>query len=90
MFTTDSMIDAVQNGKKTFVKTFVQNETVAEALNEYVDQQTDYTKKSINATRDMISTLTQETIKSAQEAMKFDYFKFADAFKQTAQSKKSK
>lgn len=90
MFTTDAMIDAVQNGKKTFVKTFVQNETVAEALNEYVDQQTDYTKKSINATRDMISTLTQETIKSAQEAMKFDYFKIADTFKQTFQPKKSK
>ena len=32
MFTTDAIIDAVQNGKKTFVKTFFQNETMADSL----------------------------------------------------------
>ena len=39
MFTADALIDTVQTGKKTFVKTFVQNEKIAEALNNFVDAQ---------------------------------------------------
>ena len=37
MFTLDTTIDAVQSAKKQFVKTFVTNETIATAMNEFVD-----------------------------------------------------
>ena len=33
MFDTDEFIDTVQNAKKTMVKAFVQNETIAKSMN---------------------------------------------------------
>lgn len=78
MFTLDATIDAVQNGKKQFVKTFVQNETVATAMNSFIDAQADYTKKAAKAGMDTMTTLTTEMVKAGQDAMKFDYAKFGE------------
>lgn len=78
MFTVDATIDAVQSGKKQFVKTFVQNEKIAEALNDFVDAQADYTKKAFKTGLDTATTLTTEMVKASQEAMKFDYAKFGE------------
>lgn len=91
MFTPDAIIDAVQNGKKTFVKTFIQNDTVADSLNSFIDQQTSYTKKAVSATTDMIATVGQETVKAAQNTTKFDYMKFGEGIMNayTAQNKKA-
>jgi hypothetical protein len=47
MFTSEAIIDAVQNGKKTFVNTFVTNEAVKEAMVNFVDTQAEYTKKPV-------------------------------------------
>ena len=87
MFTLDATIDAVQNGKKTFVNTFVQNEAIAQALNNFVDAQSEYTKKAAKVGLDTVTVLTQESIKAsraayktAQDAAKFEYSKFSDAF----------
>jgi hypothetical protein len=78
MFTADAIIDTVQTGKKTFVKTFVQNETAAKALNEFIDAQADYTKKATKVSMDTFTTLTTEMVKAGQDAMKFDYTKFGE------------
>jgi hypothetical protein len=78
MFTADAIIDTVQNGKKQFVKTFVQNETVATAMNSFIDAQADYTKKAAKAGMDTFTTLTTEMVKAGQDAMKFDYAKFGE------------
>ena len=78
MFTLDATIDAVQNGKKQFVKTFVQNEKIAEAMNTFIDEQAAYTKKAAKVGMDTFTTLTTEAVKTAQEAMKFDYTKFGE------------
>jgi glycerate kinase len=78
MFTLDATIDAVQTGKKQFVKTFVTDEKIATALNEFIDNQSEYTKKAAKATLDAGTTVVQETIKHAQEAAKFDYVKFGE------------
>lgn len=83
MFTTDAIIDAVQNGKKTFVKTFVQNETMADSMNDFIDQQTGYTKKAVSATTDMFATVSQEAVKATQNATKFDYTKFGESIMNT-------
>ena len=80
MFTLDATIDAVQTGKKQFVSTFVQNETVAKALNSFIDAQTEYTKKAVKAGTDAAITLGQESVKLAQDAMKVDYSKFGEGF----------
>ena len=45
MFTADAIIDTVQTGKKTFVNTFVTNETAKESMIKFIDAQADYTKK---------------------------------------------
>jgi hypothetical protein len=92
MFTADATIDAIQNGKKTFVKLFVQNETMADTMNSFIDEQSAYTKKAIGATTEMFTTVAQETIKTAQNATKFDYAKFGEgvmkAYTATVSSKK--
>lgn len=78
MFTYDTAIDAVQTSKKTFVKTFVTNSTVADALNQFVDAQTAYTKDAVKTGVDTFTTLAQESVKAMQSAMKFDYAKFGE------------
>lgn len=78
MFTLDATIDAVQNGKKTFVKTFVKNETVAEALNSFIDAQSEYTKTASKATLDATTAVSSELTKMVQEATRFDFVKFSE------------
>ena len=78
MFTLDATIDAVQNGKKQFVKTFVQNEKMADAMNLFIDAQAMYTKQAFKVGVDTATALASETTKTVQEAMKFDYTKFGE------------
>ena len=44
----NSTIDTVQTGKKIFVDTFVKHEELAKTMNSFVDQQTEYTKKTVD------------------------------------------
>ena len=90
MFTLDATIDAVQNGKKQFVKTFVQNEKVAEAMNTFIDEQATYTKKAAKVGMDTMTTLTSEMVKSVQEAAKFDYSKFGEGIMKAYQNTSKK
>ena len=90
MFTFDSTIDAVQSGKKMFVKTFVQNPAVAEALNEFVDAQSAYTKQALKATTNAATTLVSESTKAMQDAVKFDYVKFGEGVMRAYQNLQSK
>ena len=78
MFTSEAVIDAVQNGKKQFVKTFVQNEKMADAMNLFIDAQATYTKQAFKVGVDTATALASETTKTVQEAMKFDYTKFGE------------
>lgn len=78
MFTVDATIDAVQNGKKQFVKTFVQNEAAAAAMNSFIEAQAEYTKKAMAVGVDTFTTLSTEAVKSMQNAAKFDYTKFGE------------
>ena len=89
MFTFDTTIDAVQTGKKQFVKTFISDEKIADALNQFIDNQTEYTKKAVKATVDAGTTVMQETVKHVQDAAKIDYAKFGEGVMKayTAQTK---
>ncbi len=78
MFTADAIIDTVQNGKKQFVKTFVQNEAAATAMNSFIDAQAEYTKKAAKVGMDTFTALSTEAVKASQNAMKFDYTKFGE------------
>lgn len=81
MFTADTFIDTIQTAKKEAVKTFVKNEVIAKSLNEFVDAQTEYTKKAAKAGTDAVAKVTSETVKLTQEAAKYDYSKhITDAF----------
>jgi len=90
MFTVDATIDAVQNGKKQFVKTFVQNEKIADAMNSFIDEQATYTKKAAKVGMDTATTLTGEMVKSFQDAMKFDYTKFGEGIMKAYQTTSKK
>ena len=90
MFTSEAIIDAVQNGKKQFVKTFVTNEAVASAMISFVDAQAEYTKKAAKVGEDTVTVLMSEAVKAAQNAGKIDYSKFGEGIMKayTAQGKK--
>ena len=90
MFTTDAIIDAVQTAKKTWVKTFVTNDHIAEAMNEFVDNQTEYTKKAVKATTDAATQIAAETTKVVKEAGKFDYAKFGEGIMKAYQTQTAK
>jgi len=90
MFTADAFIDTVQAGKKTFVNTFVTNETAKSAMIEFIDAQADYTKKAAKVGQDTFTTLASESMKAYQNATKFDYTKFGEGIMKayTAQTAK--
>ena len=78
MFIIDSTIDTIQTTKKTFVNTFVLNKDVAAALNDFVDAQSEYTKKAVKAGTDTMTTLIGEATKTAQSTTKIDYVGMLD------------
>ncbi len=86
MFTFDSTIDAVQSSKKVFVKTFVQNKAVADALNDFIDAQSSYTKQAIKTSTDTATTVIGEITKSTYDAMRFDYSKFGEGIMKAYQN----
>jgi hypothetical protein len=90
MFTADALIDTVQTSKKTFVNTFVTNETAKTAMIEFIDAQADYTKKAAKVGQDTFTTLASESMKAYQNATKFDYTKFGEGIMKayTAQTAK--
>lgn len=45
MFALNYYIDSFQNGKKFFVNSFVTDQKSRDALNAFVDKQTDFTKQ---------------------------------------------
>jgi|TARA_B110000503_G_C7073608_1_gene381919 hypothetical protein len=90
MFTTDAIIDTVQTGKKTFVNTFVTNESVKDAMIKFIDAQADYTKRASKVGMDTATTLTSEAMKQVQEVVKFDYVKAGQEFFKAFQPATSK
>lgn len=55
-----TMIDAVQSGKKQFVNSTVFNSDIRNALNSFVDSQTEYTKSMVEST----SAMTFDVVKA--------------------------
>jgi ATP phosphoribosyltransferase len=90
MFTADAIIDTVQTGKKTFVNTFVTNETVKDSMINFIDAQADYTKKAAKVGMDTFTTVTSEAVKTYQNATKFDFTKFGEGIMKAYQTTQSK
>ncbi len=90
MFTADAIIDTVQTGKKTWVNTFVTNETIKDSMIKFIDSQAEYTKKAAKVGMDTFTSVASESLKAAQEATKFDYVKFGEGIMKayTAQTAK--
>jgi ATP phosphoribosyltransferase len=80
MFTTDAIIDTVQTGKKTFVNTFVTNETIKDSMVKFIDSQSEYTKKAAKVGMDTFTTLSSEAVKQVEAAAKYDYVKAGQEF----------
>lgn len=61
----NTFIDTIQDAKKQIVKTFVQDESLAKTINDFVDSQRAFTKQVAKTTFDV-------SIETAQKAVKFD------------------
>ena len=68
MFTPDNFVDTVQTAKKTWIKTFITNDHIAESMNHFVDSQADYTKKAFKATSDAHKKLPPKQSKQSKKA----------------------
>lgn len=79
MFTIDAAIDAVQNSKKQFVTMFVNNEKMSQALNNFIDAQTEYTKDAVKASTDTATVMGQEMVKSFGQFTKVDLYKMSES-----------
>lgn len=90
MFTADAFIDTVQTGKKTFVNTFVTNETIKQSMVKFIDAQAEYTKKAAKVGMDTFTSVASESLKAAQEATKFDYVKFGEGIMKAYSAQTSK
>ena len=85
----NSVIEAVQTAQKTFVNTVVTNEEIAKPMIRMIDSQCETAKMTAKAVLDITTTMASTTTEKVQEAMKFDFTKFADTFKPaTAAAKK--
>ena len=80
MFTVDQTIDQIQESKKQFVKTWVTNQQAAEALNSYVDVQTQFVKQAVKSANAIGTVIADEVVKATKEAGKIDYAKFGEGF----------
>jgi hypothetical protein len=76
MFTPDFYIDAIQSGKKMFVKTCVQHEGIRNALNNFIDGQTAYTKSALKVGTEVSARLAEETVEAVDKSTHFDLSKF--------------
>jgi hypothetical protein len=86
MFITDTLIDSIQSGKKQFVKTFINNEKVAQSLNAFIDSQTQCTKTALQEYTTASTAIIQETVKVMQDQTKFDYTKFGEGIMKAYQN----
>jgi hypothetical protein len=66
MFSFDSIIDAVQNGKKQFVETFISDAKFKAELIKLVDAQTAFAKGQVTTT----ISIAEAFYKNANEAVK--------------------
>jgi hypothetical protein len=90
MFIADTIIDTVQTGKKTFVNTFVTNETIKDSMVKFIDAQAEYTKRATKVGMDTFTTLSSEAVKQVEAATKYDYVKAGQEFFKAFQPATSK
>ena len=83
----NSVIEAVQTAQKTFVNTVVTNEEIAKPMIKMIDSQCDAAKLTAKAILDITTSMASTTTEKVQEAMKFDFTKYADAFRPAAVKK---
>lgn len=68
MFFTDTIIDAVQNGKKYFVSNFVTDKEVQKPLNDYIDVQTSFVKQIVKTNQELANQFTNSFTKISKTA----------------------
>jgi hypothetical protein len=78
MFSLENVIDNIQTTKKTIAKTVINNEEMAKLVDSYIDSQTEFAKSSAKFANSLGQFVTQESVKLAQDAAKFDYLGYAD------------
>ena len=77
----NSVIETVQTAQKTFVNTFVTNEEIAKPMIRMIDSQCETAEMTAKAVLDITTTMASATTEKVQEAMKFDFTKYTEAFK---------
>lgn len=66
---TNTFIDTVQNAKREWIKTFVQTESLAKPMRDFVDLQGKYTKDLANVTSEINTAIGEVlAVKSTAKA----------------------
>ena len=83
----NSVIETVQTAQKTFINTFVTNEEIARPMVKMIDSQCETAKMTAKAILDITTTMASTTTEKVQEAMKFDFTKYTEAFRPSTAKK---
>lgn len=75
MFTPEFAINTIQSGKKTFVNSFVTDETMKSTMLKFIDAQTEYTNQFVKTTTELGTTLATHATKTLTDVSKMDVTK---------------
>jgi hypothetical protein len=72
-------VDVIQNGKKQFINKYIQNDTLKNSWNGYVDAQTNFLHEAIKTSTTIMTTVGKEMMETKVEKLfnpySIDWFK---------------
>lgn len=76
IYNANYFIDTLQGTKKTAVNSFVPDSKIREALNAWIDGQTQLAKASVTVASELATRVSEEAMRATEELTKFDMHKF--------------
>ena len=81
MFNVDKLVDSFQASQKQFVETFVKEEEIRDAINQFVDSQAECTRTVLNTVSEFGQSVAEQTTKTVKKATEYDWSKLAELTK---------
>ena len=81
MFNVDKLVDSFQTSQKQFVETFVKDEEIRDAINQFVDSQAECTRTVLNTVSEFGQSVAEQTTKTVKKATEYDWSKLSELTK---------
>ena len=81
MFNVDKLVDSFQASQKQFVETFVKDEEIRDAINQFVDSQPECTRTVLTTVTEFGQSVAEQTTKTVKKATEYDWSKLSELTK---------